>query len=169
MKSASKEFNKINPEEKAIVLKYLLQAPIKLGAMAKELGLDVKKTPTLPRNVSGQIKKAGNTYQIKINRFESPQRQRFTLAHEISHYLMHRNIIDYMGGELKDNVLYRSGAPSEIEFEANRLAAQIIMPDELVKERYHALGGVPNEEILIQLAEEFKVSKVAMEVRLGIR
>ncbi|NTJ41671.1 ImmA/IrrE family metallo-endopeptidase [Agrobacterium larrymoorei] len=139
---------------------------MKLGAIARELGIDVKLS-SLPMNVSGQIAKTLDGYEIKINRHESRQRQRFTLAHEIAHFLIHRETIDRLGGTLTDNVLYRSGASESIEYEANRLASQIVMPDSALEEAYSRYGANISESVVEALAEQFGVSKAAMEIRMA--
>lgn len=160
--TSSQEWDRISPEDKSVVEKYLCEIPVKLGNMAKELGVVVKRSPTIPRSVSGQIKRLETgIYEIKINKFESLVRQRFTLAHEISHFLLHRSEIDRLG-EIADNVLYRSGASETIEYEANRLAAQIVMPEEAISERQQAIGNN-----IDQLAKEFGVSKAVMEIRIA--
>lgn len=162
MTRSSREWIRISPEDKSVVEKYLCEIPVKLGSMAKELGVVVKRSPTIPRSVSGQIKRLETgIYEIKINKYESRKRQRFTLAHELAHFLLHRNEIDRLG-EIADNVLYRSGASETIEYEANRLAAQIIIPEEAISERQQASG-----KNVDQLAKEFGVSKTVMEVRMA--
>ena len=165
--TSSQEWNRILPEDKSVVEKYLCEIPVKLGSMAKELGVVVKRSPTIPRSVSGQIKRLETgIYEIKINKFESLVRQRFTLAHEISHFLLHRSEIDRLG-EIADNVLYRSGASETIEYEAKRLAAQIIMPEKAISERQQAIGNNIDENIVDQLAKEFGVSKAVMKIRIA--
>ena len=161
MMTSSQEWNRISPEDKSVVQKYLGEIPVKLGGIAKELGIVVKRSPTIPRNISGKITKLPTGYEIKINKFESLARQRFTLAHELAHFLLHRSEIDRLG-EIADNVLYRSGASETIEYEANRLAAQIIMPDDAISERQKAIGKNVN-----QLAKEFGVSKAVVEIRIA--
>ena len=161
MMTSSQEWNRISPEDKSVVEKYLCEIPVKLGSMAKELGIEVKKSPALPRNISGKITKLPTGYEIKINKYESLARQRFTLAHELAHFLLHRDEIDRLG-EIADNVLYRSGASETIEYEANRLAAQIIMPDDAISERQKAIGNN-----IDQLAKEFGVSKAVVEIRMA--
>ena len=167
MMTSSQEWNRILPEDKSVVEKYLCEIPVKLGSMAKELGVVVKRSPTIPRSVSGQIKRLETgIYEIKINKFESLVRQRFTLAHEISHFLLHRSEIDRLG-EIADNVLYRSGASETIEYEANRLAAQIIMPDSIISQKLGALGTNFTDTDICRLAKEFGVSKAVMEIRIA--
>ena len=162
MTTSSREWNRISPEDKSVVQKYLGEIPVKLGGIAKELGIVVKRSPTIPRNISGKITKLPTGYEIKINKYESLARQRFTLAHELAHFLLHRSEIDRLG-EIADNVLYRSGASETIEYEANRLAAQIIIPEEAINECQQAIG-----KNVDQLAKEFGVSKTVMEVRMAV-
>jgi len=162
MTTSSREWNRILPEDKSVVQKYFGEIPVKLGGLAKELGIVVKRSSTIPRHVSGKITRLPTgVYEIKINKYESLERQRFTLAHELAHFLLHRNEIDRLG-EIADNVLYRSGASETIEYEANRLAAQIIIPEEAINECQQAIG-----KNVDQLAKEFGVSKTVMEVRMA--
>lgn len=166
MASKSREWQKIKPEDRSILERHLGEVPVKLGAIAKDLGLNVMLS-SLPLNVSGQIAKTQNGYEIKINRHESRQRQRFTLAHELAHFLLHRDVIDRLGGTLTDNVLYRSGASETIEYEANRLASQIVMPEPALKAAYQKYGEHMSESAVEILAEQFGVSKAAMEIRIA--
>ncbi|MCY4458866.1 MAG: ImmA/IrrE family metallo-endopeptidase, partial [Albidovulum sp.] len=106
-------------------------------------------------------------YLIRVNRFDSRERQRFTIAHELAHYLLHREIIDSSPNGIRDNVLYRSGEPRAVEYEANKLAAEIVMPRKLIDQRLREFNETVTDEVIERLAEEFQVSKAAMEVRLG--
>ncbi|MBY2950524.1 ImmA/IrrE family metallo-endopeptidase [Rhizobium leguminosarum] len=166
MAAATREWQKINLAERELLEKHLSEVPVKLGAIARDLGIDVKLS-SLPLNISGQIAKTQAGYEIKINRHESRQRQRFTLAHELAHFLIHRDIIDRLGGTLTDNVLYRSGASENIEYEANRLASQIVMPEGALRDAYSRFGGTISESMVEVLAEQFGVSKAAMEIRMA--
>jgi Zn-dependent peptidase ImmA (M78 family) len=166
MSKNSREWLKISESDRQKVEKYLQDVPVKLGAIAKELGIDVKLS-SLPLNISGQIARTQSGYEIKINRHESRQRQRFTLAHELAHYLLHKDVIDKMGGTLSDNVLYRSGASETIEYEANRLAAQIVMPEQALQSAFSRYGEQLSESMVELLAEQFGVSKAAMEIRVA--
>jgi hypothetical protein len=162
---ASREFGRLAPTHKEIVLRHFTSKPVRLGAMAAELGLTVTLS-ALPSGISGLIEKSGNSYAIKINRHETKERQRFTLAHEISHFLLHREVIDQAGG-IRDSVLYRSGQPERIEYEANRLAADLIMPDVGINEDLARIKGPLTDEVLDFLARQWQVSKAAMEIKLA--
>lgn len=162
---ASRELGRISPEELIIVREFMDTKPVRLGAMANALGLNVRLSALKP-GISGLIEASGNTYTIKINRHETRERQRFTLAHEIAHYLLHRGLID-QEGSIEDSVLYRSGQPENVEFEANRLAADLIMPDEPIKADLSKIRSPLTDEVLEFMARQWQVSKAAMEIKLG--
>ncbi|MBX9463597.1 MAG: ImmA/IrrE family metallo-endopeptidase [Aquamicrobium sp.] len=164
---ASKELARVAKAEKAILDRYMSDYPIKLGQLARDLGVAIKVS-SMGTGISGQISREGNQYVIRVNRNEARERQRFTIAHELAHYLLHRNVIDSSPEGITDTVLYRSGKPEQIEFEANRLAAEIVMPISLVeKEVQQRFRGVVTETTIESLASRFEVSKAAMEIKLS--
>lgn len=165
----AREWSRVALEDREVAERYMNEAPVRLGALARELGLAVKLS-SLPNGVSGQISRlAQGEYRVRLNRFHGRERQRFTLAHEIAHFLLHRSEIDQRRNGIVDNALYRSGVPEPMEFEANRLAADLIMPDRLIKAERRSLIDLNPEELVDRMAKIFAVSKVAMEIRLSHR
>ncbi|KCZ57589.1 ImmA/IrrE family metallo-endopeptidase [Hyphomonas chukchiensis] len=164
----SVEFSRLSHDERQIVNDFTSEIPVKLGAMADALGVSSVKLTNLPTGVSGQITSEDGGFHIRINRNEARERQRFTLAHEMAHFLLHRSVIENSPGGITDNVLYRSGAPERIEFEANRLAADLVMPacivEKVLKDRFK---GIVAEATIESMAASFQVSKSAMEIRLS--
>ena len=140
-------------ENMDIVRKYQNPDFVDVETLAGELGMKVCYSKQ-PVNISGAIfknEKVGGSrgYVCFVNNTHSTERQRFTIAHEIAHFILHR---DYIGDGITDNGLLRSNLSSEIEIAANRLAADIIMPWHLIS---HALkNGRENNE----LAKVLKVS-----------
>src|SRR4051794_29942625 len=121
----------ISQAQQNIIEKYTAEAPVKLGSLAKGLGLEVFKS-TLRPEISGLIEPrdgAPSGFRIRINRYEPVERQRFTLAHEIAHFLLHKQ--DIRNGVV-DDVLYRSALSNRKEVEANKYASELIMPSRLV-------------------------------------
>ena len=156
--------SRILPEHLDVLRKFTSEIPVKVGALAKELDLKVV-VAALPLNISGLIKPdQDGSFVIKVNRFEPKSRQRFTIAHEISHFLLHR---DKIQAGVVDSVLYRSKLSSIAEAEANRLAADIIMPREMVERKASLESDGNRDHIVERLAAIFEVSKQAMEIRLG--
>lgn len=159
--------SRISPENKAIIERHLASYPVRLGQLAAELGVAIK-VATMRTGISGQVSREGNDYVIRVNRNEARERQRFTIGHELAHFLLHRDIIDSSPEGITDTVLYRSGAPERIEYEANRLAADLVMPMQIVEQALeHEFGGVVTEATIESLAARFEVSKAAMEIRLS--
>lgn len=150
-----------------IVERHIRNVPVKLGSLAADLGLKVFKS-TLQPGISGLIEPADDTesgYRIRLNRHEATERQRFTLAHEIAHYLLHRQDI---GAGVVDDVMYRSALSNRQEVEANRLASQLIMPDKRVVEARAQVEHLPVSEQVELLASQFRVSAQAMRIKLGV-
>ncbi|MEP2891374.1 ImmA/IrrE family metallo-endopeptidase [Tateyamaria sp.] len=162
----SREWQKLDQAQKRLITNFHGIGEVPIGAIARELGLSIK-VANLGPGISGQISSVDGNYVIKVNRFEAKERQRYTIAHEIAHFLLHRDVIDSSINGISDNVLYRSGAPEHIEFEANRLAADILMPTDKVKSKLAEFGGAISEAVIVEIANYFRVSKAAMEIRLG--
>ena len=149
-----------------IVAKYIKTAPVNVVALANELGIKVWESQTLPPDKSGKIFKDPTNgglsgFSIIVNAREAPTRKRFTVAHELAHFLLHRQRLDK--GELVDDTMYRSGMTTQEEAEANKLAVQILMPRELIKELMKS--GSKDVE---SLARRLEVSVPAMKARLGV-
>ncbi|WP_353340376.1 ImmA/IrrE family metallo-endopeptidase [Pelagimonas sp. KU-00592-HH] len=135
--------------------------------MARALGVEVKSATLRPR-ISGQIQRSDSSqsgYRIRVNRHEAPTRQRFTIAHEIAHFLLHR---DYIGDGIEDSILYRSTLSDKREAEANRLAAELLMPKDSVIQALRVRGGRATPRIAVEIAQDFNVSEAAMSIRLGL-
>lgn len=159
-------WERIDPAEAEIVRRHMGSIPVRLGELASDLGLKVFRSP-LPPRISGLIRPSADAagFEIRVNKYEVPERQRFTLAHEIAHFLVHKE--DIKQGVV-DSIMYRSVLSSRKEAEANRLAADIVMPRAAVRKELANRGGVANEGVAEELARIFNVSIPAMRVRLGI-
>ena len=161
----SKEWSLLSDEMRGKIASLQMKAPVPLGAIASSLGLVVKLS-TLPVGVSGEIRPdpdAPKGFTIKVDRHEIKERQRFTLAHEIAHFLLHADLIE---NGLSDDVLYRSKLSNRREAEANRLAADIIMPLSLIREWMKQFPSSPPENYLDAIATYLGVSSLALKVRL---
>lgn len=164
----SKLWDGLDDRVKAVIRPHLLDVPVKVSRICADFGVPVSLAP-LPTRISGEIRPdldSAGGFKIRINRFESSNRQRFTAAHELAHFLLHRDLI---GDGIVDNVLYRSNKSNVIEAEANRFAADLLMPFEAVKSYLNEnVGSTMTEEKLANMAERFGVSEMAMRYRLDI-
>lgn len=159
----SKEWHRLASDTADLITTLQANPKVPLGKIAEALGITVKLS-TLPANISGEIRPDNipGRFVIRINRHETKPRQRFTLAHEIAHYLLHR---DQIGNGIADNVLYRSTLSNSLEAEANRLAADILMPWSTLERQLEG-KNLSDEKALDEIAETLGVSKVALKIRL---
>lgn len=142
-------------------------APVDIRGLAHDLGIKVYDA-WLDPEVSGELERTvdGN-YQINVNADDPITRQRFTIAHEIGHYIYHRSLV---GSGVDDNRAYRSTkqgryfntriGPRE-ETEANRFAASVLMPNHLIEDLRRL--GLDRAE----MAKRLQVSEHALAIRLG--
>ena len=158
-----KGWSSLSDERKKIITEHQSEFPIKIGALAKAFDITVKKS-TLDAGVSGEIKKVNGKIVIRVNRHDVKERQRFTLAHEIAHYLLHE---DKIGDGIVDDILYRSNLSDDLEAQANRLAADIIMPWTLIKKTLDRCSDLTPDQKIEKLATEAKVSPTAAKIRVG--
>ncbi len=93
-------------------------------------------------------------------------RLRFTLAHELAHWLIHKKI--YEDSSYSAFINDDENNEDAIEWQANYLATAILMPSGKVKHSFHALRPVCNDQtdLISKMAKIFEVSKQAIELRL---
>lgn len=162
---ASREWQRLTDQQRQIIREHQTGFPVRLSVLARALGVSVQAS-TLAPGISGELRPDGaGAFVIRINRHDARVRQRFTVAHELAHYLLHR---DQIGGGIRDDVLYRSNLSDAREAEANRLAADILMPEEELWEAYRRLRGMQQEEAVVRLSQQFGVSEAAMKIRLNL-
>lgn len=160
----SPEWNRLDPAVRAQIEAFQDAPPVRLPELARALGVPIKAA-TLGPGISGEIRPDGDGgFVIRINRHDPPKRQRFTVAHELAHYLLHR---DEIGTGIEDDVLYRSILSDRREQQANRLAADILMPGELLAEAREAAEEKGVGDVVLYLADLFAVSEAAMRIKVG--
>lgn len=166
VKRPSHEYRNLPEETRSIIDEHVSEFPVKLGKLAKRLGVKVLLS-TLPRGISGQISQGDDgQFIIKVNRHEAKHRQRFTLAHELAHYILHRDIIEKVGGWSEGVLLRAPNQPMEIEYQANRLASDLVMPSDQLTNVISEYQEPITSEVIDDLAGRFGVSTAAMEIKL---
>jgi Zn-dependent peptidase ImmA (M78 family) len=139
--------------------------PVDVYAIAASAGISVAEE-NLDDDTSGLIAIRGDRAVIAINRAHHPNRKRFSLAHELGHYFLHRD-----QGKLFVSI-YRRNEVSSLatdprEVEANQFASELLMPAETIKRRLDNSTIDPSDEDFVRrLASEFEVSVQAMSIRL---
>lgn len=99
--------------------------------------------------------------RLLVNSDDIPTRQNFTLAHELGHWIMHRDI--FLKNPDKYSVLPRAnsyGLNAPLEREANTFAAHLLVPSRLLNR-----VRTPTTSVTA-LADIFRVSRTMMEIRI---
>ncbi|MBI2636060.1 ImmA/IrrE family metallo-endopeptidase [Candidatus Peregrinibacteria bacterium] len=132
----------------------------RLLSIAKANNIEVLEADLF--DISGALRKEGDVWRIYVNRQDSPQRKRFTIAHELGHFFLHTT----EGTEFVDGYVFTRSdiiRYGERELEANEFAGNLVMPESKVRE---LVTGAITDETIVSLARTFEVSPFAMETRL---
>lgn len=138
------------------------QPPVDVEVIAKYLGFTVLKYP-LPDTTSGLTFIEEGIKTIGVNSTHAPTRQRFSVAHELGHYLSGHESYDGGGTHVEDRPSYLDPQHRQ-EVEANEFAAELLMPSAWVK-RDAAAGGLAELDA-VALAKSYGVSEQAMWIQL---
>lgn len=146
------------------------QVPTDVEALAASHNIDLMYEP-LEKDVSGMmVTRDDGTVAVVINQYHAANRQRFSVAHELGHYFMHREISPVFVDSKK--IFYRdgvaSGGTNPQEIEANAFAAELLMPEVEIRkvftERFSLMET--DLDVIDGAAEYFKVSTTALSFRL---
>lgn len=138
--------------------------PVQPKAIADALGVRVVKAPPTTTGLSGAFLITHGKPVILYNGGDGTVRQRFTIAHELGHFLLHSTAEE-------NAVLFRDDRSSKgtsiREIQANSFAAALLMPElELRKRVPEHITAVHSDQV-DELADEFRVSSQAMGYRLS--
>lgn len=140
---------------------------VDIVSVAKELGLKVFATKDIKTPSVIFYDKKTESFEIYVNEKDSKQRQRFSIAHEIAHFIKHNLKVKQL--VMVDREGACSLSPDE-EKEADALAAEILMPKscvlEFLKEKTlleYCKFDINEIELL---AKKFDVSIIASAIRL---
>lgn len=146
----------------------MLKIPVDVLKIAKLSDIEVYGGD-LDKNISGAIRydKETKKFAILINKNDSVARQRFTIAHELGHFFLHKEILE--NNEIHIDTMYRTQdkkekymMTNEKEKEVDYFAGALLMNKTLLEKMYESNNSIT------ELAEIFKVSVSAMTVRLDI-
>lgn len=144
--------------------------PIKIEEIAKIRGLKVMPY-ALGEDVSGLLAIRDGQGTIGYNQNEPKVRRRFTIAHELGHYELHKEKSDLF---VDKQFIYRSqhsgNSPVNqvMEQEANFFASAILMPTDKIRKEVEKMDiNLVTEEGIEKLAKIFEVSTTAMSLRIS--
>lgn len=131
-------------------------APLDVEDLTDKLGITIN-LKSLRNDLSGILYKDDvDKWIIEVNQLHHKNRRRYTIAHELGHYILHKHLKD----RFEDEIFFRGGEPSNEEYQANEFASCILMPEQ--KFRQLIKDGVNTIETL---ASEFQVSTIALRIR----
>lgn len=134
---------------------FIVGNKVDIKAIVKENGIEIQEI-ILPSAISGILKCENEKWIICVNKNHHYKRQRFTIAHEFGHYVLHRK----EGTVYEDTTFFRNNNKSSIEYKANEFAAELLIPEDLLKSAIK--NGITK---ITELAEEFCVSVQAVRFR----
>lgn len=149
-------------------------APVPIERIARELGITIK-LDEVDDELSGFLfrdKDTGTTI-IGANKSHPPNRLRFTIAHELGHFLLHEGERIHMDEKsVSYTVDFRDGrsgrGEDDKEKEANFFAAELLMPSTLLRQDLAGkrLDLFEDGDALEKLAKKYKVSLQALTFKL---
>ena len=149
------------------------EIPVPVERIAKSLGARVRFSP-FDDELSGFVFIKNGVPIIGVNSLHHPNRQRFTIAHEIAHLQLHPDYITsevHVDKQFAESVLKRDTSSAtgneRLEVEANQFAAALLMPANILNELLEASPiDIEDESSIEEWANEFVVSKAALQYRI---
>lgn len=143
--------------EKAKQDGYIKDNVTNIKSIIESEGVDISYCDDMPSYMSGKLECLNGKWVISVNNNHHPNRKKFTMAHELAHYFLHKD----SSASFQDTTFFRDDSSSPIEYAANDFASKLLMPEDDV--RNCITNGVKS---LNELASIFKVSVDAMKNRI---
>ena len=139
----------------------LKDIPVPIEKIVKSFDIEIGRAPS--SKFSGLLLRKDGKSLIGINSSETFARQRFSMAHELGHFILHETndtFVDYRNNQ--------KGVPrTQKEMEADTFAASLLMPKTFLERDFQKLAQNGfNPEYIGILAETYQVSSEAMSYRL---
>lgn len=149
----------------------IAQPPVPVERLAELRGAIVRRVP-FPGDdgeVSGMLYQDGQHTIIGVNQSHFQTRQRFTIAHELGHLLLHP--VDHLHLDRDFRVAWRDGRSAQAtdikEIEANQFAAELLMPAFMLRQELEGQTvDIEDDGCIKKLAGQYEVSLQAMIFRL---
>lgn len=143
--------------------------PVPVARLARAHGARIF-LQALDNTISGFLYPSGKRTVIGVNTYHPAVRQRFTIAHELGHLLLHDREQVHVDHDFR--VRLRSNISSqgvdEEEMEANLFAAEVLMPMDFLEEDLRKTDTVDllDSDLVANLARKYGVSTQALLIRL---
>lgn len=138
----------------------IIEPPVDVIKIANMLGFQIIPFD-FPEMTSAVIRIKGTSKVIGINKKQVEVRQRFSIAHELGHYLSgHVNFTHEKKIFVEQDKKYLDPQHRQEE-EANEFAAELLMPEFMLKK-----DVLENKLDAVNLAKKYNVSEQAMLIQL---
>lgn len=147
------------------------EPPVDILNIVKRIGIELVEY-NLGDDTSGVLMIRNKKGTIGYNPKDAQVRRRFTVAHELGHYLLHRTSNDlfvdnFFLMKFRGNNSYTENDHVD-EQEANAFAAAVLMPENFIDDEMKntVYRGLTEIDFIGRLAKKFEVSIPAMTYRL---
>lgn len=148
--------------------------PVDVEAIAERIGAPVIYDDLGSEDISGLLISNDAGACIMIQRSHHPKRRRFSIAHEIGHFVLRHQSEhgEHVHVDRGNYISFRDARSSKgvdaKEMEANAFASSLLMPEALVRRMAQELtqGRPLLDHHVSALASQFEVSEQAMTIRL---
>jgi Zn-dependent peptidase ImmA (M78 family) len=138
------------------------EVPTPIEDVARSLDIRISRAPSA--EFSGLLIRKDGRALIGVNSSEAPVRQRFTIAHEIGHFILHPQkdaFVDFRKERSEGEVKFPR------ERQADMFAAALLMPRKTLLKDFRRLAKDGyTDQITATLAKQYAVSVDAMRFRL---
>jgi len=140
---------------------HIQNPPVDLVAILRRHGIEYEEVEDFPETVDALIIEVGTKVYAAVNSRHHLHRRRFSLAHELGHYFLHKD------GKFEEPITIDSPPSEENEFgskdpaeiEADLFAGELLVPLEMLK--LHVKKGIP------ELSRIFLVSDQVVSIAIS--
>jgi Zn-dependent peptidase ImmA (M78 family) len=159
-------------QARELITKYnIVELPVDIYKIMKSEGISFRDVD-LPDEISGVLDMRDPSFPIiLVDKKHHENRQRFSIAHELGHYFLH----SMNGVHMDKQTFFRSQLSSSgtdtKEKEANRFAAELLMPTNFllkdIQEKGDLIDSDVSDDVLTNLAQKYGVSNAAFSIKLS--
>jgi len=150
------------------------EPPVPVDLIAKARGIQIRHQHYQGQDLSGFLYREADRAIIGVNYYHDRTRQRFTIAHELGHYLLHKaSFKEIHIDKPTPRLNLQSQVPAKgtdlEEMEANFFAAELLVPETFIRKDLAQIRtlDIEDEESIKKLARRYGVSPQTLLFRLA--
>lgn len=147
----------------------ITSAPIDIESIIKKQGVKLGCAPAEDHINGFILRRVGSATVIGFNSNLKEVRQRFIMAHELGHLVLHsQSGLHVDRSNIREHGANTEKQAYEEEIEANRFAAEILMPEDFIRADLQGVRtlSADDDTKITELAAKYNVSRQAMTIRL---